>query len=65
VELKKATIKGNIAEVPFECNGKIFSPKGVISFHEVGTDTWKKTGTVWMEIKTVDKLFDVVAPKGK
>ena len=65
LELKKATVKGNVAEVPFDCHGKIFSPKGVVSFHEVGTDTWKKTGKVWMEIKTVDKLFDVAAPKGK
>ena len=56
-------IQGDVAEVSFDCIGQIFKPEGTTSFHEVGTDSWKKKGKVWMETKTVDKVFTVTAPK--
>ena len=52
-----------IAEVSFDFTGKIVKPNGTITFHEVGTDSWKKVGKTWMEFKTVDKIMDVTLPK--
>jgi ketosteroid isomerase-like protein len=48
----------------FAVQGK---PGGNQAGHEVGTDYWKKVGGKWMEVKTVDKLFEVkpVAAKPK
>jgi hypothetical protein len=72
--VKKATFKltftgvkvhDGITDVSFDVRGKLVSPAGTTTFHEVGVDSWKKVGKVWMEIKTVDKTFDVVAPKPK
>lgn len=63
VKYLSCKIRNGIAEVEFDFEGKITKPSGVTIFREVGTDTWKKSGNVWMEIKTVDKQSDVVEPK--
>ena len=54
-----------IAEVSFDCDGQILKKEGATTFHEIGTDSWRKIGKVWMEFKTVDKLFTVMMPKPK
>jgi len=64
-EVKYTGVKSHngIVDVSFDFSGKIAKPGGTIAFHEVGTDSWKKIGKVWMEFKTVDKVMDVTAPK--
>jgi hypothetical protein len=52
-----------MTEVSFDFSGKIVKVDGVTAFHEVGTDTWQKSGATWMETKTVDSLFTVTSPK--
>jgi hypothetical protein len=56
----KVTKQGDTAAVDFDFVFTVHgTPKGDLSGHEVGTDYWKKLGGKWMEVKTVDKLFDV------
>lgn len=71
---KKSTIKfhykgakthNGIVEVSFDCTGNIPTASGTSTFHEIGVDSWKKIGNVWMEIKTVDSVMDVKAPAAK
>ena len=63
IAFKGTKTHNGIVEVAFDCSGKITTPAGVTTFHEIGTDSWKKTGKTWSEIKTVDKLFDVKTPE--
>ena len=65
IRYKGATTHDGIVDVAFDVTGKVASSTGVTTFHEIGVDSWKKVGKTWMEIKTVDKVFDVVAPKPK
>lgn len=58
-----ASTRKGVVDVSFDCTGKIISLIGTTTFHEIGTDSWKKVGKIWMEIKTVDKVFDVKSPK--
>ena len=57
------TRHAGIVDVAFDCRGTITGPSGKTTFHEVGTDSWKKIGKVWTEIRTVDKVMDVITPK--
>ncbi len=61
----KTDAKTGITAVSFDVNGTITKADGVTTVHEIGTDSWKKVGSTWKEIKTVDKTFEVVAPKPK
>ena len=62
VHYKGAKTHNGIVNVSFDIIGKITSAVGTTTFHEVGVDSWKKVGNVWMEIKTVDSVMDVKAP---
>ena len=33
-----------------------YGRRNVVHFHEQGVDTWKKFGTRWAEVRTVDKV---------
>ena len=63
ITFKGSKTHNGIVDVAFDCTGKLTTPTGETTFHEVGTDSWKKTGKGWSEIKTVDKIFDVKSPK--
>lgn len=60
-----AKIHGDTVEVSFDCTGKIVTAKGTSGFHEAGTDTWKKIGADWKQIKTIDTVMNVTTPKAK
>ena len=62
---KGAKTHNGIVEVSFDCTGSIPTAAGTTTFHEVGVDSWKKIGSAWMEIKTVDSVMDVKAPAVK
>ncbi len=65
IHLRGATKHGDIVEVSFVLDGKIVGPAGTTTFKEVGVDSWKKVGKVWLNFRTVDKVFDIKAPKAK
>ena len=46
----------------FTLQGK---PGGDQAGHEIGTDYWKQIGGKWVQVKTVDKLFEVKPVAGK
>ena len=63
--LASAKTHDGIADVAFDLTGKFTMPTGTATLHEVGTDSWKKIGTVWMLVKTVDTVMDIKLPKAK
>ncbi len=56
----KYTVKGDTIVQDFDVHMTLkLKASGVTTMHEVGADTWKKINGKWLEIKTVDKTFDV------
>ena len=60
-----AKSRKGFVDITFDFTGKIVKSDGTISFHEVGVDTWRKMGTDWLEVKTVDTKMDVKTQKAK
>ena len=61
----KTEAKTGITTVSFDVKGTITKADAITTVHEIGTDSWKKVGSTWKEIKTVDKTFAVVTTKPK
>lgn len=59
-KLISVKVKGNVAEVSFDMTVVMHrKPIGSTTFHEVGVDSWRKSGTKWRMFKTVDHKLDV------
>ncbi len=51
--------RGDIVDVSFDARVTfVYGPKKVVHFHEVGTDSWKKSNGKWLMIKTVDTVAE-------
>ena len=57
--------RNGIVAVSFDCDGQIITSKGTTFFHEIGTDSWRKKGSQWREVKTVDRLMKITTPQIK
>lgn len=55
-------VKGDQADVNFDMHLTLRGKGGTTTIHEVGVDSWKKTGGKWLLIKTVDTVLDMKVP---
>lgn len=59
-KLTSVKLKGDVAEVSFDMTVVLYrKPIGSTTVHEVGVDSWRKTGLKWRMFKTVDHKLDI------